>query len=72
MSRSKAAGPATAAQKSITSSELEELFAFTLSLHFSESEMTGKDVIKKLDSISKIFIPGYEYHLTLTIKENLE
>lgn len=74
MSRSKAAAPnnTTITQKPLSSRELEELFAFTLSLHFSESEMTGNEVIKKISSMSKIFVPGYEYHLTLTIKENIE
>jgi hypothetical protein len=64
--------PTSPKQKALSSKDIDEIFAYILSLHFSEMNLTGKEVIQKIQAISKIFFSGHEYHLTLTIKENIK
>lgn len=53
----------------LSKSALEELFAFVLRLHLSESDMLGSNVMKKITSLASLIQPDGEYEITLTTTE---
>lgn len=61
-----------APQKALTTREVEEIFAYVLSIRFAEGSITGEEIAQKVKALSHLFIPGHEYQLTLSLKENFD
>lgn len=61
-----------APKKALTTVEIEELFAYVMTLRCSESSITGAEIERKLKAISQIIIPGHEYQITFSIRENID